>query len=287
MIGGRAALAAVLLASATLAAQEPAPQFRAATHGVVFDAAVFDGDRVVADLKPSDFDVIDNGARQTLTTADFNRLPIDLRLVFDTSGSISDEELERYLKTMQRVASGLDKKDRCEIVTFTTKLAEAAARQFPPLTVNLARNGPEGTAFFDAALAALITVPVSDRRQMTVLLSDAIDNASFFDEAAMWEAARRTDAVVYTVLPGDPMIGRAVSVSRLQSLSLLTGGRLVRTPAAYVAGAVTDAIQEFRQSYTLRYNQSGTKWEGWHKLEVKVRNRSGVRVRTKLGYFGG
>ena len=285
----KCALIGVLVASASLFAQQQSPQapFRSVGHGVVFDAAVFDGDRVISNLTPADFEIYDNGQRQTVDTADFNRLPIDLRLVFDTSGSISDEELERYLKTMQNVASGLGNADRAEIMTFNMKIAEAAARQNPPVTVNLSRTGREGTAFFDAAIAAMITVPSFDRRQLTVLLSDAIDNASFFDEATMFEAARRSDAVVYTVLPGDPRFGRELSAGRLKALSVITGGNLLQRPAPTVADGITDAIKEFRQSYTLRYNFSGAKWQGWHKLDVRVKNHSGYRVRTKQGYVGG
>ena len=275
---------AVLVASSSVLAQDPPPQFRAGTDAVALNVSVFDGDRVVTDLKPSDFEVVDNGVRQSVTAADFDRLPVDLRLVFDTSGSIPDEELERYLRTMQRVASALDKADRGEVITFTTKLAEAARRQHPPLNIQLQRSGAEGTAFFDAAIAAMMTVKMSDRRQLTVLLSDAIDNASFFDETALFEAARRTDAVVYTVLPSDSFTGRAISTSRLSYLSTLTGGKLVLTPARYVASRITDAIQEFRQSYLVRYTVTGVPVPGWHKVSVKV--KGGYRVRTKTGYMG-
>ena len=276
---------AIALASVTVLAQDPAPQFRAGTDAVTLNVSVFDGDRVVTNLRPSDFEITDNGVRQTVIAADFNRLPVDLRLVFDTSGSISDDELDRYLRTMQRVAETLDKADRAEIITFTTKIAEAASRQHPPLKVHLARSGRENTAFFDAGLAAMTTVAMADRRQVTILLSDGLDNASFFDEETMIEAARRTDAVVYTVLPGDSMVGRAVSVSRLEVLSKFTGGRLVKTPPSYVASAIVNTIQEFRQSYLLRYDVSGVAVPGWHKVAVKVKS-GGYRVRTKTGYFG-
>ena len=278
-------LIAVALASATVFAQQPAPKFGSKTDVVPLNVSVLDGDRAVTGLKPSDFEITDNGVRQTASGADFDRLPVDLRLVFDTSGSISDDELDRYGRTMQRVLATLDKDDRGEIITFTTKLAEAAARQHPPMTVHVTR-GPEGTAFFDAALAAMVTVATPDRRQMTILLSDAVDNASFFDEATVFEAARRTAAVVYTVLPGDPMKGRAVSVGRLNTLSMLTGGRLVQKPPAYIASAITDAIQEFRQSYLLSYYVTGVPVSGWHKVSVKVK-QGGYRVRTRTGYYGG
>ena len=267
--------------------QSPSPpQFGAATHGVPIDVAVFDGKRVVMNLGAADFEIRDNGVRQTPTTADFNTLPIDLRLVFDTSGSISESDLARYLKTMRQVAEALEPRDRCEIITFNARIADAASRQSPPIAIDLRRAGPDGTAFIDAVTLALVTVPTPDvRRQITIVLSDALDNASFFDEATMLDVARHTDAVVYTVLPGDPTVGRRVSKARLQAVSLLTGGRLMQTPDHAVASEVNKAIREFRQSYVVRYVLEGVPAAGWHKLDVRVRGGSGYRVYARQGYF--
>ena len=276
---------AVVTASVTVLAQDPPKPFRSGADATMLNVSVFDGDRVVPNLRASDFDVIDNGVKQTLTVADFNKLPVDLRLVFDTSGSISDEELQSYLKMMQEVAGFLDLADRGEILSFSSKLAEAADRRHPPLKVNLQRNGQEGTAFFDAAIAALTTVKMPDRRQVTILLSDAIDNSSFFDEGILHELARRTDAVVYTVLPGNSYKGRAVSETRLETISQFTGGKLVRTSPIDVADRIIDTIQEVRQSYLLRYEVTGVPLPGWHKVSVKVKG-GGYKVRTKPGYFG-
>jgi VWFA-related protein len=132
---------------------------------------------------------------------------------------------------------------------------------------------------------ALVTVPTSDRRQITIVLSDARDNASFFDDTTLIDAARRTDAVVYTVLPGDPAFARPVAVARLQALSLLTGGRLIRTPERTVAAMINDAIWEFRQSYILRYSFTGDKVKGWHKVEIKVKGQDRYHIRARTGYF--
>jgi hypothetical protein len=46
-------------------------------------------------LGVGDFEVRDNQVRQTLQAVDANTLPIDLRLVFDTSGSISERAISR------------------------------------------------------------------------------------------------------------------------------------------------------------------------------------------------
>ena len=276
---------AMALAVGIVFAQSQVPMFRAGTHAIAVPVAVFDGDRVVQNLTAGDFQVRDNGVQQEVTAADFNTLPIDLRLVFDTSGSISEQDLAHFLRTMQSVAAALEPRDRCEIVTFNSRIAEAAARQSPPIKIELARGGADGTAFIDAVSLALTTIPTPERRQITIVLSDAKDNASFFDEPALLESARVTDAVVYTILPGDPKLSEAISVARLQAMAILTGGRLVRAPQRKVGDAINDAITEFRQSYVVRYTLTDASIEGWHKLDVKVRGEK-YRIRTRAGYFG-
>jgi VWFA-related protein len=236
----------------------------------------------VTNLRASDFEVLDNDVRQTVTAADFDRLPVDLRIVFDTSGSISDEELRRYEGMMRRVAEDLEPTDRGEIITFNTKLAEAAERRHPPLVVNLKRAGLEGTSFFDAGLAAMTTVGTSDRRQMMILLTDAVDNESFFDEDMLFESARRTNAVVYSVLPGNSYRGRALSVQRLSYLSMVTGGRLILAVPSSVPKAITDIIQEFRQSYLLQYYVTGVPGSGLAQGRGKGEGR-GIQDRHAQG----
>ena len=276
-----------LLALGLAGPQGAPPQvFRTATHAVAVDVAVFDGRRVVPGLGMEDFEVLDNGVRQTITAVDRNILPVDLRLVFDTSGSISEPDLDDYLRAMREVAAVLGPDDRCEIITFNSRIADAASRQGPPVTIAIARGGPDGTAFFDAASLAMVTVPALDRRQVTILLSDARDNASFFDEATLLDAARRTDAVVYAILPSNPTQDVGASTARLQAIALLTGGRLIHAPHQRLVGqTVIAALEEFRQSYVVRYTLAGATLEGWHALEIKVRGRGGLKVRTRAGYF--
>jgi len=271
------------IAAAAFFAQAPQGPFTSATHGVSVEVAVFSGDRVVRNLGVGDFEVRDNNVRQTLQAVDANALPIDLRLVFDTSGSISERDLARYVQTMNRVAATLAPHDRCEIITFDSRIAEAAPLQHPPIKIALQRGQVDGTAFFDAVALAMVTTRAPDRRQITIVLSDAMDNNSLFDEKTMLDVARHTDAVVYTILPGDPKNARAVSVARLQALSLVTGGKLVLTHESAAASAVIDSIDEFRQGYVLRYVLTGVPIPGWHKVDVRV--KGGYRVRTRQGYF--
>lgn len=280
---------AVVFAAGLLATagQDSQQVFRAFTHAVTVDVTVLDGDRVVSSLSVSDFEVYDNGVRQTVSAVDANVLPIDLRLVFDTSGSITPADLEKYRLAMARVAAVLRPEDRCEIFTFSRHIADAAKRQNPPVTIALQRPGPDGTAFFDAVSLAMITIPALDRRHITIVLSDADDNASFFDEATLVAAARRTDAVVYTIMPSEVASAGSPFMARLQLLSLLTGGRLVRAQRdSQMGNIVIDALEEFRQSYVLRYTLTGVAPDGWHKLAVKVRGPNSYTIRAREGYVG-
>ena len=262
------------------------PPFRAATDAVALDVAVFDGGRVVSSLGPDDFEIYDNDVRQTVITADRNVLPIDLRLVFDTSGSISAPELERHRRAMSLVAAALRPEDRCEIITFSGRIADAAAQQHPPIAVNFQRLQPDGTSFFDAVSLAMITLPTPQRRQITVVLSDARDNASFFDEATLLQAARRTDAVVYGIVPMETPASLPFA-ARLEAITLVTGGRLLHADRPDRMGRlITQALDEFRQGYIVRYVVNGVRTDGWHRVTVRVRGNRSYSVRVREGYFG-
>jgi VWFA-related protein len=277
------ALAALVCVAAPQAAQQ---SFRAATHAVGLDVAVFSGDRAVTSLGLDDFEVYDNDVRQKITSVDRNVLPINLRLVFDTSGSISAADLEKHRQAMTMLTAALGPEDRYEIVTFSGRIAEAASGQRAGGTIALQRGDQYGTSFFDAVSLAMITTPMLDRRQITIVLSDAHDNVSFFDEPTLLEAARRTDAVVYAIMPVEsPMAG--VLVPRLEALTVLTGGRVIQAPRPDRIGRLMiAALEEFRQSYVLRYTLSGVPTPGWHKLTVRLRGNPSYTVRARQGYVG-
>ena len=259
--------------------------FHASTHAVALDVAVLSRGRTVAALDAADFEVYDNGVRQTIDSVDRNVLPIQLRLVFDTSGSISEADLERHRRAMTMVTSALKPDDLCEIVTFNGRIADAATAQRPPLVITLRRGTPDGTAFFDAVSLAMITTSMPDRRQITIVMSDAHDNVSFFDEPTLLEAARRTDAVVYAIVPVDSV--RAVLHARLEAITLLTGGRLVQSLRPDRTGRLLlEALEEFRQGYVVRYTLSGVPVPGWHRLTVRLRDNPSYTVRTREGYLG-
>ena len=286
----RTLLFVVALAPTAWLAAQQGQVFRGGTDVVTIDVNVQDGKKPIAGLTAADFDVRDNGVRQVVTDVTYARVPIDLRLVFDTSGSISDDQLKAYLKTMVDVTGSLQPSDRCDIVSFAARIVDAAALQSPPIKIDLQRAEPNATSFYDAVSLSLITAPVAGRRQLTIVLSDADDNSSFFDQATLLDTGRRTDAVVYAVLP-DPTGRRRNPVQekmlkdRLSALTTLTGGRVIAEDKD-VTAAFLNALEDFRKSYVVAYTATGVKHGGWHELKVTVPKSPGYTVRAKQGYIG-
>jgi VWFA-related protein len=267
-------------------ADQDRPMFRATSEAVLVDVSVTDGRSSVANLKPADFDIRDNGVAQTVTDLDFGHLPVDVRLVFDISGSLSDEDLARHTRAMRQLETALEPGDRCEASAFSRRAVEIAPLGEPPVDINIGRNGRarDGTAFFDAVGLAMVTSPTPGRRQLTIVLSDGNDTSSFYDAAALVRAALRTDAVVYGIAPATSGQGARV----LETLATTAGGRLIRLEANGNLGAsFLKALEEFRQSYVLHYTPVGVARAGWHDLAVSARGNKKYVIRAKKGYDGG
>jgi len=262
-------------------ARQERPIFKADVDAVLVDVAVMDGRKPVPNLTPADFVVRDNGVEQSVTSLDFARVPVDVRLVFDTSGSLTDEQLGRHERAMQELGAALAADDRLEIFKFRRKATRMTPLQSPPVQVIIHREGGDGTAFFDAASLAMITTPHPGRRQLTILMTDGIDTASFFDWATLQHAAERSDAVVYTV---SPFQDRRAS-TMLEPIASATGGRFVEASGSGDIGALfVKVLNEFRQSYVLRYTLTGVARPGWHTLSVTVRGPKKYDVRARRGY---
>jgi hypothetical protein len=157
--------------------------------------------------------------------------------------------------------------------------------------IDVRRVAGDTTSFFDAVSLALITPPVLGRRQLTIVMSDADDNSSFVNLAAMTEIVKRTDAVVYAVLPmasWRPTDDKhdKIMFERLSMLTAMTGGRIVSPNHDLdIVPAFLTALEEFRKSYVLAYTATGVDRGGWHDLSVNVRGPKPYIVRARRGYM--
>jgi len=116
---------ALLAGSALFARQEPAgqkPQFRVDTHTVPVYATVLDPfGHLVTDLKREDFQILDNGVPQPLTSFESGTQPITVVMMLDRSGSVED----RFLLVEQAATefvNHLTSDDRARIGSFAERI---------------------------------------------------------------------------------------------------------------------------------------------------------------------
>jgi VWFA-related protein len=274
-----------LVAGVWLAATTPAqtPTFSAAVETVRVDVLVTDGDEPLLGLAAADFEVLDDGVAQRVELAAFQRLPLNVVLALDTSGSVTGARLDSLREASRAIVSELKPEDRAALLTFSSVLSLRAdltgdVERVRSALDDLPASGD--TALVDAAYAALVTGESKSGRALVILLSDGVDTASFLRRESVLEMARRSDSVVY-----------GVSVSRLERTGFVrelcnaTGGRVVRAGSTDgIREAFLSVLGEFRHRYLLSYAPEGVAGAGWHKLTVRVRNRHAT-VRARPGYF--
>jgi VWFA-related protein len=236
---------------------------------------------------------------------------LNLILGFDTSGSVAGERLHYLLEAGNSLLGGLQPPDRVALLSFASRV-----RLLAPLTPSrqqihgaLSRLKAEGaTSLRDATFAALALREDDPGRTLVLIFSDGADTSSWLRAAPVIEAAKRTDAVVYAVAIADRQVhvlmttptrsGLAMGAITQQTTTIVeeagkflenvteeTGGRVLFASAnSDLRVTFEKTLAEFRDRYVLSYVPTGVSTSGWHRLEVKLKGKSG-KVIARRGYF--
>src|SRR5687767_15638092 len=97
--------------AAALAAGVSAQRFKAGVELVSLNVSVSDGSKFITDLEEHEFEVFEDGAKQTVSFFSRRQLPIALAILLDTSNSMEDK-----LPTAQEAAIGFSRRLRPEDV---------------------------------------------------------------------------------------------------------------------------------------------------------------------------
>ena len=286
-------------------AAEKQATFRSGVDLVTVSATVRDGKgRLVKDLQPKDFEVIDRGERRKITEFRADQAPLSLAILFDVSGSMDTADRVTAAKfaahhLLNQLQEG---RDEAGLFAFDSRLREVA-----PFTVDtralkgaLGEVDPFGaTSLHDAISAAADRVAQRPfPRRAVVVLTDGIDTASRLTPAQVSAKAAAIDVPVYiiaTVLPiDDPESDRATpgskkeappSIGTIEDLARWTGGALYySSTAASAYKAARAMIDELRHLYLIAFEPGAE--PGWHPIEIRTSDKDFV-VRTRGGYMAG
>jgi Ca-activated chloride channel homolog len=275
--------ALVALCSAALPGQAQPPTFSAKVEAVRVDALVTDRGQPVLGLKPTDFEVLDNGVPQQVDLVSYEQIPLNVVLALDMSGSVAGDRLDHLRAAGGTLLSALKKDDQAALVTFSHVVTLAARLTTDVATVREALGravGVGSTALADGAYAGLIVGESDVGRALLIVFSDGLDTVSWLTPEIVIETAKRSDVVVYGVA-----IGRG-KPEFLRELTSLTGGRLFEVDkTANLSAIFLEVLQEFRQRYLVSYTPRGVAKDGWHRLDVRVKRKATVKARP--GYLAG
>jgi VWFA-related protein len=151
--------AAWLLAVAPLAAQET-PVFHSGTTLALVRFHVVQKGRYVEGLKPDDVVLLDNGEPRTFTVFESavsgrRTIPVELSVVFDTSGSVMNEGLLNPLVFRSEILKGLDNV-RVAVYGFSNEL-----RRYCPPTRDYETLRAALEALRDGRRAAAVKIPIA------------------------------------------------------------------------------------------------------------------------------
>jgi Ca-activated chloride channel homolog len=279
------ALVALLLTGSAGSFDAQRPTFSAKTEAVRVDVLVTENGRPLPGLKPSDFELLDNGVSQAIDLVSFEQVPPNVILTLDMSGSVAGARLEYLRDAGRALVAALKKEEQAALITFShvVTLRSNLTNDFGRVRAGLEAAEPSGgTDLVDASFAGIMLGESDVGRSLLLVFSDGVDTASWLALGAVLDVARRSDAVVYGI-----SAGRLRRGDFLHDLADLTGGEVYQVESTADLGPTfVGVLEEFRHRYLLSYSPTGVSKDGWHRLEVRVKRR-GVTVKARPGYLAG
>ena len=281
------------------------PQFRAVIDGVTVDAFAHDDGVPIAGLTREDFVLRDNGVVQRIDavgTTESAHVIVGL----DVSYSVDGAALDQMRSAVRTVYGQLSHADRLSLLTFGNRVrilqrAVAPGRNLEPTLAAMVPSG--STVLHDALVAGTALARADSRPAVFLMLTDGQDTGSWSTASAALDAIRHGHVVVYPIgagLPDVPMAsvdseymrGRtwlapqpADTLRLLRSVADISGGQFLRVGrGARLERTFRSILAQYRQRYLITFAPSAHAPSGWHRLDVRLRNRAGTVV-AREGYM--
>ena len=275
---------------------DPNDIVRISSNLVPIPASVVDrrGNAVV-NLKLDDFELRVDGELRPLSDLTRSETSVRLAMLFDNSGSLdAAREFEkqaaiRFFRKVLRV------QDEAAIYSIETDsyLAQPLTNNIARLEQTIAMFGrPEGgTSLFDAIVGAAGYLRPYSGRRVLVIVSDGIETTSRlndFDQVVQHVLA--DDCQIYVVQTGlyEGANLRALAAERrMEQLSGQTGGAVyIPKTVDQLEYAFNQIAADLSQQYVLSYYPNAEQRDGrLHQLELRIKSRNDVRVRSRKGYY--
>jgi len=265
---------------------------------VVLNATVLSGNKLVQDLKKDDFQVYEDGVKQTIVSFQHTDLPVSIAMVVDNSGSMAKKRPSVNKSALDLIEAS-NPEDEAFVVNFSD---EAFIDQEFTSDVNKLRDGLShiesrgGTALYDAVVASADKLAADAKRpkQVLIIITDGEDNASTLDlEQTIHRVQELSGPVVYAIglLFGDEMSHAEIRHARraLEMMATETGGiAFFPKSIEQVDEIAAEVARDIRSQYTIGYHSTKPTTEpGFRRVQVTAgeKGEGKLNVRTRTGYF--
>jgi VWFA-related protein len=272
--------------------------FHTDVEEVVLNATVLNGSQLVQNLGKDNFEIYEDGVRQTILSFQHTDLPVSIGLVIDNSGSMYKKR-PAVNKSALDLIEASNPNDEAFVVNFSD---EAFIDQEFTGDVSKLRDGLShidsrgGTALYDAVVASADKLASEAKRpkQVLILITDGEDNASTYGlEQTIRRVQQLSGPMIYSIglLFGDEMDrGEARRARRaLELLSTETGGMAFFPKSIEQVDQIAAQVaRDIRSQYTLGYHSTKpTSIPGFRRVEVtaKAKGMGKLYVRSRTGYF--
>ena len=267
---------------------------------VVLNATVLEGAKLVAGLNKENFQVFEDGVRQTIISFQHTDVPVSIALVVDNSGSMMRKRPAVNKSALDLIAAS-NPEDEAFVVNFSD---EAIIDQDFTADTGKLREGLShiesrgGTALYDAVVASADWLVAGAKRpkQVLILITDGEDNASGLNlEQTIRRVQQLSGPVIYSIglLFGDDMDKHSVRQARhaLEMLSTETGGMAFFPKSIeQIDQIAAEVARDIRNQYMLGYHSTKPSSEpGFRRVTIVAQGNGGGKLtaRTRTGYFPG
>jgi VWFA-related protein len=284
-------LAALLVVA--LGAGLSAQTFRSNVLTVPVTVTVVDANgRLITGLTQQDFEVFEDGTRQTVTTFTSERVAVSLGVLLDVSDSMRGQKIaDAGMAVEHFVGDLLRGEDEAFIGLFNHRARLASPWTRPPsvLRDRLSDVTPTGgTAIYDAVAQSAEMFDRRTRpRAALVVISDGADTASDRSLQQARDAVVKRDAFVYAIAIDSPGVAASTRVNpaALRDLTGPTGGYTEVVHDASELGPATQRIaEELNSQYTVGYTPLRSLDGTWRAIRVRIKEQP-YYARARQGYM--
>jgi len=286
---------------------EATPTFKTGVSDVRVDVQVTEGDKLVKDLKQTDFAVTDDGQPQSIVSFAHGDEPVTLILLLDVSGSMQ-KYIDQISMEARAALDHLRPGDRVALMVFAKNTA--VAQGFSDNLAETARNIGTAVKNWDVGSSTMINSAVVDAahymekhagpggRRAILILTDNLSTSYRLTDGQVIRELNKSDTVMNAIVtgrairpldlaPGKPS-NPDFTPANVYDLAEKTGGEWVKAENA--GDSFKDMIERIRSRYMLAYHAPDASPGTFRHITVTLDDAAkkrypGAELHSRSGYY--